>query len=489
VALVLRNIHKRFGSVRANDGVTLDVHAGELHGILGENGAGKSTLMKVVSGFIEADAGEVELDGDRLDLRSPKDAIRFGIGMLHQDPLVFLPFTVLDNFLLGAPGGVRLDRKAGERALYEAADRYGFTFDPRALAQTLTVGERQQLEIARLLWLGARVLILDEPTTGISASQREKLFDILRRLAADGMIVLFVSHKLEEIEQLCHRVTVMQRGRVVGQVAAPFDTDRLVRMMFGDVVVTETRSDVDIGGPVLRLERVGAHERLITLRDLSIEVAAGEVLGLAGLEGSGQRTFLEVCAGLISPDTGRIRLGDADLTGKRYRSYLAAGVHYLPAGRLEEGLVAGLTIAEHFELTSGRSSFFVDWDAANRGADESIEAHFIKGTRASPAESLSGGNQQRLLLAMMPEHVDLLLMEHPTRGLDIESADWVWAQLLNRRESGTAIVFASADLDELLRYSDRIAVFFNGDVFRIVDAAATTPDELGSLIGGREAVG
>jgi simple sugar transport system ATP-binding protein len=489
VSLVLRNIHKHFGPVRANDGVTLDVGAGELHGILGENGAGKSTLMKVVSGFLEADTGEVELDGEMIDLRSPSDAIRSGIGMLHQDPLVFLPFTVLDNFLLGAPGAIRLDRKAGERALREAANRYGFTFDPGALAQTLTVGERQQLEIARLLWLGARVLILDEPTTGISASQRDRLFGILRRLASDGMIVLFVSHKLEEIEQLCHRVTVMQRGKVVGRVEAPFDTDRLVELMFGEVAVSQARPDVKFGEPVLRLDHVGAHERLITLRDLSIDVAAGEVLGLAGLEGSGQRTFLEVCAGLTAPDSGTICIGDADLTGATYRDHLAAGVHYLPAGRLEEGLVAGLTIAEHFELTSGRTSFFVDWDAAEAGAEQAIERHFIKGTRDTPAESLSGGNQQRLLLAMMPDHVRLLLMEHPTRGLDLESADWVWTQLLARRESGTAIVFASADLDELLRYSDRIAVFFDGNVFRIVDGVGTTPDALGSLIGGRETVG
>jgi simple sugar transport system ATP-binding protein len=485
-ALQLRNIRKRFGAVRAVDGVTVDVQEGELHGLLGENGAGKSTLMKILSGFIEADGGEVILGGKPVRLQSPDDAIAAGIGMLHQDPLVFLPFSVLDNFLLGAPGPVRLNRRQGEQILREAADRYGFTFDPQALAQTLTVGERQQLEITRLLWLGARVLILDEPTTGISASQREKLFEILRRLAADGMIVIFVSHKLEEIEQLCQHATVMRRGKVVGRVAAPFSTDDLVEMMFGEVVVLGERPAVPTGSTVLAWDHVTVTERLTTVEDLSLEVASGEVLGLAGLEGSGQRTFLQACTGLLRPRRGTISVDTIDLTGKRYRQFMGAGVHYLPAGRLEEGLVSGMTITEHFELVGKDSSFFIDWGAGEETAEATIETNHIRGTPESTAGSLSGGNQQRLLLAMMPDDIRLLLMEHPTRGLDIESADWVWTQLLARRASGTAIVFASADLDELLRYSDRVAVFFNGNVLRIVDAKTVTPDELGFLIGGKD---
>jgi simple sugar transport system ATP-binding protein len=487
VSLELRAIHKHFGPVRANDGVSIEVASGELHGLLGENGAGKSTLMKVVSGFIEADAGEVVLGGSVVRLRSPDDAIKAGIGMLHQDPLVFLPMTVLDNFLLGSPGPVRLDRKAGAEELRRAAQRYGFSFDPDALAQTLTVGERQQLEITRLLWLGARVLILDEPTTGISASQRELLFEVLRRLAGEGMIVIFVSHKLEEIEQLCDRVTVMRQGKVVGHVDLPVSTSSLVEMMFGEVSIPESRPNALIGDSVVELRGVTLRERLITVNDLSLDVRSGEVLGLAGLEGSGQRTLLRACVGLVRPEHGTVRIGETDLTGRRYRDFQRSGVHYLPAGRLEEGLVAGLSITEHFELVSGRTSFFVDWAAAQRHAATDVDAHSIKGTAASTAEALSGGNQQRLLLAMMPDEVRLLLMEHPTRGLDIESAEWVWNRLLERRSAGTAIVFASADLDELLRYSDRIAVFFAGRVLRVLETAATNAEELGYLIGGKEA--
>ncbi len=214
-------------------------------------------------------------------------------------------------------------------------------------------------------------------------------------------------------------------------------------------------------------------------------MADGEVLGLAGLEGSGQRTFLRGCAGLVDVRRGSVTLDGVDLTDRGYGAFLDAGVHLLPAGRLEEGLVPGLTLSEHFELVSGRRSFFVDWAGADKAADERIAEYAIKGTRDSTAESLSGGNQQRLLLAMMPPRLRLLLMEHPTRGLDIESAAWVWNRLLERRNDGTAIVFASADLDELLRYSDRIAVFFSGRILAVVDARTATADDLGQLIGGR----
>jgi len=484
--LELRDIHKHFGPVRANDGITLTVEAGELHGLLGENGAGKSTLMKVLSGFIEADSGEVVLDGDVVPLDSPRDAIEAGIGMLHQDPLVFLPFSVIDNFMVGSPGGVALDRSGAERALAELSERFGFSFEPDRLVRTLTVGERQQLEIVRLLWLGARVLILDEPTTGISATQRDQLFETLRTLASEGMIVIFVSHKLEEIEQLCDKVTVMRLGKLVGKADLPCPPDRLVEMMFGNVIVPSDRAPATLGGEALHLDGVTLSDRMLTTADLSLAVATGEVIGLAGLEGSGQQLLLRALAGLQKPDAGVISLDGADMAGTGYRGHLDAGIHFLPAGRLEEGLVAGLTITEHFLLAGESIDFFVDWDTAGKRAGALIDEFSIKGTPGSTVESLSGGNQQRLLLAMTPPGLRLLLMEHPTRGLDIESADWVWTRLLQRREEGTAILFASADLDELLRYSDRIMVFFAGRVLRVLDARETDGEMLGHLIGGKE---
>jgi len=484
--LELREIHKHFGSVRANDGISMTIEAGEMRGLLGENGAGKSTLMKVLSGFIEADSGEVVLDGQTLDLASPRDAIAAGIGMLHQDPLVFLPFSVIDNFMLGSPGGVTLDRSTAEVALAELSERFGFSFDPDAPVRTLTVGERQQLEIIRLLWLGARVLILDEPTTGISATQRDQLFDTLKTLAAEGMIVIFVSHKLEEVEQLCDRVTVMRLGKLVGAAELPCEPEILVEMMFGKVVVPSDRAAASIGADALVIDGVTLSDRLLTTADLSLSVASGEVVGLAGLEGSGQRLLLRALAGLHKPDSGSIEVGGVPTTGLGYRRHLDAGIHFLPAGRLEEGLVADLTITEHFLLAGRRMDFFVSWGTARERAAGFIEEFSIKGTPESTAESLSGGNQQRLLLAMTPPELRLLLMEHPTRGLDIESADWVWTRLLERRDEGTSIVFASADLDELLRYSDRIMVFFSGSVIRVLDARQADGEMLGHLIGGRD---
>jgi simple sugar transport system ATP-binding protein len=486
MGLELRDIRKRFGRVHANAGVSLSVASGSLHGLLGENGAGKSTLMKILSGYYVADSGSIALDGGELELGSPGAAIAAGIGMLHQDPLVFLPLSVLDNFLLGSPGGPRLRRGRARAELEAMRDRFGFTYDLDAPARALTVGERQQAEITRLLWLGARVLILDEPTTGISADQRELLFATLRELAAEGMIVLFVSHKLEEVEELCDEVTVMRRGSVVGSAPMPVPPAQLVTMMFGQPVDVAARPQTAIGEVVLSLDALSVEERLVRLEGLSLEVARGEVIGLAGMEGSGQRTFLRGIAGLVRTTAGHLRVAGTDVTASSYRARLDAGVHYLPAGRLEEGLVEGLTVTEHLLLARrGRQRFLIDWDAAREHARRRIGDYAIKGTDASQAEQLSGGNQQRLLLAMLPEALEVLLMEHPTRGLDIGSADWVWSQLLERRESGTAIVFASADIDELLRYSDRILVFFAGRLLAQLDARSTDVDEIGHLIGGR----
>ncbi|MFH1330227.1 MAG: ATP-binding cassette domain-containing protein [Actinomycetota bacterium] len=483
MSLELRGIHKRYGAVRASDGVDLRLEAGAIHGLLGENGAGKSTLMKVLSGFVSPDAGEVVLDGKPVPLGSTRAAIRAGIGMLHQDPLVFLPFTVLDNFLLGS--GRRVGRSAAAGDLERISTEFGFHFEPEASVRSLTVGERQQLEITRLLWLGARVLILDEPTTGISAVQQERLFATLRALAAKGMIVAFVSHKLEEVEALCTRVSVMRRGKVVGETALPCPTEHLVEMMFGRVLAPPPREAVAFGDPVLELAGVRPAERGAATEH-HLTVRSGEVVGLAGLEGSGQRPFLRTCAGLVRPAAGRIRVGDRDLTAAHYRDFLAAGAHFLPAGRLEEGLIGGLTLTEHFLLAGRAKGLSIDWTAAEADTARRIEDNLIVGRPGSTAGELSGGNQQRLLLALMPPDLRLLLMEHPTRGLDLESADWVWRRLMERSRQGTAIVFASADLDELLRYSDRILVFFAGKVLREVPAASTTGEELGYLIGGKE---
>jgi ABC-type uncharacterized transport system ATPase subunit len=480
----LENICKRFGDVRANDGITMSLAPGTIHGLLGENGAGKSTLARILSGFLRPDEGHILIDDDLVTFSSPRRAVDLGIGMLHQDPLDVPAFSVLDNFLLGAPHEAGHDRRASRQALAELAGRFGFDLDPSAPLASLSVGERQQLEMVRLLRLGVRVLILDEPTTAISASQRRSLFDTLRALAAEGRIVLFVSHKLEEVQGLCDEVTVLARGKVTGRLERPLPTEDLVRMMFGHTVASEPHEASVIGVPLLEVEGLMVSDWRLVVERLSLSVRAGEVIGLAGLEGSGQRLLLHACCGLAAIDDGHIRLAGRDMTGRPYQDYLVEGVQYVPAARLEEGLVAGMTMTEHVALGESRDRFLVDWPAMTRRTSQLVRDFGIAGGPDTRAGALSGGNQQRLLLALLPADVKLLLMEHPTRGLDLESSEDIWRRLSARARQGTAILFASADLDELLQRSDRLLVFFGGRV-SILDARGADHERLGILIGGK----
>ncbi|MCX7682691.1 MAG: ATP-binding cassette domain-containing protein [Anaerolineae bacterium] len=483
----LVDIHKHFGPVRANDGVSLTLEPGAIHGLLGENGAGKTTLMKCLSGYLSPDRGAILADGQPLSFASPAEALRHGIGMLHQDPLDFPQMRVLDNFLLAFDHRFFPDRRRGKALLQELGTRFQFNLDPDAEVMSLTVGERQQLEMLRLLALGAQVIILDEPTTGISAPQKAQLFATLRRLAEEeGRSIVFVSHKLEEVEELCHRVTVLRHGKVTGEAEAPFQVNRLVEMMFGRSLPPTERVPVTPGPPVLEVEGLVVPSYQLTVEGVNLCVRAGEVVGLAGLEGSGQRLFLRACAGLERTAAGCIRVGGRDLTGAPYRRFLEAGVAYLPAGRLEEGLVGGLTLAEHFALAERRGPFFLNWAAARERAAAHIGRFNIVGRPDTPVEALSGGNQQRAMLALLPSRLNVLLMEHPTRGLDVESSNWVWEQLLARRAEGTAILFISADLDEILERSDRVVVFCGGRMSAPLEACRTTVEQLGYLIAGKD---
>jgi general nucleoside transport system ATP-binding protein len=480
----LRNIHKTFGPVHANAGISLTADAGTIHGLLGENGAGKSTLMKILSGFQAPDSGQILLDGTEVRIISPSSAVRLGIGMLHQDPLDFPTLGVLDNFLLGSPGPLVPDRLDALEALRVLAAEFDFSVHPDARCGTLTIGERQQLEILRLLHLGVKVLILDEPTTAISMGQRSKLFDALRRMAAQGRVIFFVSHKLEEVQELCTRVTVLRQGRAAGDVAMPAETRHLVHLMFGRALPHVHRARIPLGRPVLDLVHCTLRDARLTISDVSLTVHEGEVVGLAGLEGNGQRMLLHACAGLARPASGRVRVSGRDMTGSSYRQFLAAGVAYVPADRLDEGLITGLTLRDHVALADRRPRIFVDWSTATESASRIIREFNIRSTPRAPVQELSGGNQQRALLALLPPRVSVLLMEHPTRGLDVESAEEIWARLLERRRHGTAIVFSSSDLDELLARGDRILVFSGGRVAAPVDARAATAERLGELIGG-----
>ncbi len=494
----LQAIHKHFGPVRANDGISLTLEGGRIYGLLGENGAGKSTLMKVLSGYMTADAGHILLNGQQAHFHHPADALRRGVGMLHQEPLDFPPMRLIENFITGRNHQWRQERGPATAAFRRLSQQFGFDLDPEATVSDLTIGERQQLEIIRLLWLGARALILDEPTTGISTPQKVKLFATLRQLADEGKTIIFVSHKLEDVEELCAEVAVLRQGRVVGQVSAPLDAAQLVQLMFGQTLTTGERPAATLGAPVLRLQQARFSDLRLQTNAITLDLAAGEVVGLAGLEGSGQRLLMLGCAGLVRPNSGHLVVGEEDFTHQPYRRYLEAGIVFMPADRMREGLIPGLSVAEHIALAQGRQTGRLkawqrlDWQALTSQAHYRIQEYNIKGRPHLPVESLSGGNQQRTLLALLPDHLRLLIMEHPTRGLDVESALYIWGKLLQRREQGTAILFSSADLDEVVHYSDRIVVCFGGEVTAILSTRTTSPEAaqrltslLGYLIAGK----
>ncbi len=479
----LRDLRKTFGAVRANDGISLRVPAGSICGILGENGAGKSTLMKILSGFLRPDSGEIVLDGHRVVLPSPAEALRAGIGMLHQDPLDFPAMTVMDDFL-AASSRCDVSRAAAIAAREELQREFDFAFDPDAKVESLTVGERQQLEILRLLWLGANVLILDEPTTGISARQETKLFAALRKIAARGKTILLVSHKLDDVQRLCDRVVVLRRGAVAGTAEKPFDSTPLVRWMFGkDVRAEARRASSETGGVLLGLRGIALEQARVRVRNVTLDVRRGEVIGLAGMSGSGQELLLRACAGLVRPHRGEMRIGGDAATGMSYHERMRRGVAFVPAARLEEGLVAGMSVTDHCIMTDASQRLVADRARGAAAADAKIRRFSIKARAESRVEELSGGNRQKLLLSLIPDNASLILIEHPTRGLDIESAAAVWEWLDRLAARGAAIVFASAELAEIQARSDRVLVFFSGDVIGPLPSTTTT-EELGQYIGG-----
>jgi general nucleoside transport system ATP-binding protein len=491
--VALHGLTRTFGNVRANDGLSLSFGAGRIHAVLGENGAGKSTMMKILSGFLSCDAGEIVLDGQRVQLHSPDDALRAGVGMVYQDPLDVPAFTALENFSCGASRQRFPSQRAARQQLQAFAETLGFEVPPDIRVGQLTVGQRQQLEIVRLLAWGARVLILDEPTTGITASQKQALFAALRRMAAEGHTVLFVTHKLEEVAELCHTVSVLRAGRVVGDgtMEMPQPQERLLSLMFGEgdgppaTFSNHVQSFVpSLPHPVWRLEHVTVREGALELRDLSLDIRAGMVLGLAGLDGSGQQVLLRLLAGVVRPQSGQLFLNGKNFTTAALAEFQADGVQYLPADRLNEGVIGDFSLADHIALIRPHTPLLPPRRSVRAKARALIEEYAIRATPDSPIESLSGGNQQRAMLALLPPRCTGLLLEQPTRGLDVTSALGIWGRLQARCADGTALVFTSADLDEVLEYSDDVLVFFGGRVSSLLPRSTLSTARLAVLIGG-----
>lgn len=476
----LINIHKTFGKVQALTGVNLRAEAATIHGIVGENGAGKSTLMKVLTGFIAKSDGEILFNGQKIRLGNPGDALRLGIGMLYQEPLDFPQLSVLDNFMAG-----RASYRPAEarNELARLAAFFNFSLNPSSLVEDLSLGERQQLELLRLIGDEAKVLILDEPTTGISERQEELLFAALQKLKAEGATIFLVSHKLTEIDRLCDMVTVLRHGRVAATQERPFKRDTLLKAMFDELPEhqppPEKKSD---GLPILAFDKVVGNADRTGLQEVSLTIHAGEVVGLAGIDGSGQSAFLKIACGLLPVVSGHVlRFGTAL---QNPGAAIDGSTVFLPADRLTEGLFPGMTVREHHLLATPGSNFITPTTGLNE-TKRAITLHSIKGQPDTLVEDLSGGNQQRLLLSLIPNGVRLILMENPTRGLDVQSTAWTWHHLHARLKADGAIVFASPDLEEIIDQASRIVVFYNGKIVLDTPAGATDYQTLSRAITGQ----
>lgn len=475
----LRQISKHFGGVRANDRISLVIRTNTIHGLLGENGAGKTTLMRMLAGHIRPDNGQIRIDDRPVSFASPGQAAGLGIGMLHQDSMAVPVFSALENFMLGRARGGTLKKSYFRRSFSDMAANLGFSVPPHEKAAFLTPGARQQLDVIRLLSMGTRLLILDEPTTGLTTDQRSVLFEALRRFAAEpGHSVVLVSHKIADIEQLCDDVTVLRRGRVAGLFSRPFNADQVMGLMFGTPLAREKRRPETGGEIIFTAAGVSAARGRAGLTVDHFAARRGEMVGLAGLEGSGQELFLKTAAGLLPPLAGRFTFDGRDITGSGYHRRRQKGLAYIPSDRLNTGLVPELTIADHFLVAGGAPLLKSRSVRARQRAEAALFRFRINGRPDTPARFLSGGNQQRLLLALLPPIARLLLLDKPTRGLDSESVALVWSTLQAFCGEGGAVVFASSDMDELLTMADRVAVFFSGHLVAELSVKDTSPEVL-----------
>jgi general nucleoside transport system ATP-binding protein len=496
VELELRGITKRFGPLVANDGISLSVAPGQVHALLGENGAGKTTLMNVLYGLAQPDEGEIRLDGKPVKFGSPKDAIAAGIGMVHQHFMLVPTFTVAENVTLGieraGPVGL-LDRRRTRREVRELSHRYGMDLDPDALVEDLPVGIQQRVEIVKALVREASVLILDEPTAVLTPAETEELFRIVRQLRDGGTSIVFISHKLKEVQAIADTITVLRRGKVVGQRTPPATSNDLASLMVGrNVQLRVSKTAARPGEVVLDVHDLfvaGADGRA-WVNGVSFQVRAGEILGIAGVQGNGQTELCEALMGLRPTAAGMVTLNGRDLTRASPRARLRAGVAYVPEDRREDGLVGAFSVAENLVLDmydrppfASRLNLNLPAIAAN-AATRIDEFDVRAGSPGMPAGTLSGGNQQKVILAreLGREH-KVLIASQPTRGLDVGSIEFVHRRIVAQRDHGVAVLIVSSELDEIYALADRIAVMYEGEIagFRGPDVPAS---ELGRLMAG-----
>ena len=494
-ALELRGVTKRFGNLVANDDIDFDLRRGEVHALLGENGAGKTTVMRIAYGLTGPDAGDIRVDGQPLAVRSPRDTIRAGIGMVTQHFALVAPMTVAENLALGRARGLRLDLADARRRGADAARRFGIRVDPAARVADLSVGEQQRVEILKALARDCRILILDEPTAVLVPAEVEALFATLRSLVADGLAVVFISHKLGEVRAISDRVTVLRRGRVVGTVPGSTDERELARLMVGRPafgVERETDAGSAAGRPALTIESLRAEDAggVPVLADVTLDVHAGEIVGVAGVSGNGQTQLVEVLSGMRRPTSGSIRVDGRELAGSDPTRMMRAGIGRIPEDR-HASLIGDLSVAYNLvleRLDAFRRGGRLDEAAIRTEAEELIDRFDIRARPYDPVGTLSGGNVQKVLLArVLARDPRVIVVSQPTRGLDVGATEYVRGQLLDRRAAGAAILLVSEDLDELVALADRLVVFYEGRIVGGMAVADADAERLSMLMAGRGA--
>jgi len=494
--LELKHITKRFGGLTANDGIDLDIEKGEVHCLLGENGAGKTTLMKILFGMVAADTGQIVHDGRPVSLHNPHAALRRGIGMIHQHFMLVDRLSVADNLVAGCEPrrGFLLDSKKSESQVLSAAETYGLRVNPKEKVENLSVGEQQRLEILKALYRGADILILDEPTSVLTPQEVRDLFSIIRNLTAAGKTILFITHKLKETMAIADRITVLRGGKKIATVRKD-DTDpgRLAKMMIGrEVFLRPAKPEKPPGAVVFEAKQVCASHPLrhLRLKNITLSIRAGEILGIAGVEGNGQLELEEAIMGLRPIDSGGIVLNGRPIQRLRTAERRAAGMVHIPSDRVRRGMIGSQSVENNLILGVHRKKPYAKRGVLQRPEIESycrrvIEAFGIRcrGGRDT-AGTLSGGNQQKLILGReLSQEPVFILAAHPTRGVDIGAVESIHRLLLEKRNENKAILLISAELDELLSLSDRIAVLYEGEV--VAEGDGFTEEALGLLMTGQ----
>ena len=495
--LELRGITKTFGSVVANNDVSIRVEKGNIHAIVGENGAGKSTIMRIAYGFYTADSGEIWFEGRQVQIRNPHDAIALGIGMVHQHFMLVDTMTVAENIILGAETGsaANLDLEKAVRDIKALSDELRLNVNPNALIEDLSVGAQQRVELLKALYRNAELLILDEPTAVLTPQEVEEFFSILRRMKAQGKTIIIITHKLEEVLAISDEVTVMRDGRAVGDVkTSETNAAELARMIVGrEVLLRVEKTDAEPAERILEIKNLriyGKHG--LAVDDVSFDVRCGEIVGIAGIEGNGQTELIEAIAGLAGAKSGMILFSGADITAKTAREIKELGIAHIPEDRHRRGLLLNADLGEnsilgvHYRPPIAAAAGFIDGVAVNERVSEIIREFDVRPPNPElPARSLSGGNQQKLIIGREFQlNPKLLLVSQPTRGVDIGAIEFIHRKLIELRDMGSAILLVSAELEEVTALADRLLVVREGRIVGEVDPKTTSTEEIGLMMTG-----